>query len=464
MAPAIPRVFHHLWLGPDPMPAEFQELRASWRRLHPGWELRLWTDDNLPPLENRWAFEVARSPAAKSNIARYEVVRRFGGVYVDTDFECRRNLEPLLEGVECFAAWERRNSANNAILGAVPDHPFTRDLVASLEANVRRLPRANPEVTQSGPEYFTRVLARHPEVTVFPARRFYPYQWHERWRRHEEFPDAYAVHHWSMTWRQTAWPKPRRLGDGTAPCLSVVVSVVDDGLRLEWVLEALSAQSVSDFETIVVDPGRPGVGALVGDLDGRMELRRCVVDGDGAAAGRGGGWRAALPLVRSGRVLLLDGDCMPDLDVVERHAALGDLPFVPFGFRRTYPPDKLYRFRPPIDFAGIRRHSAADPRRVASVAPFHGDWRDATADCFSAPTAALRRWAGSSATRADGPEVLRWLWREQYRLLPLWSGGEVTRMGASADPLGRGRVRAGPAARVSGVDRYGFPGDEAAMT
>jgi mannosyltransferase OCH1-like enzyme len=111
---AIPRTFHQLWLGPEPMPAEFQEFRTTWQRLHPGWEHKLWTDATLPPLENQRAFDLARSAAAKSNIARYEIVRRFGGVYIDTDFECKRSLEALLQGVDCFAAWERKGSANNA--------------------------------------------------------------------------------------------------------------------------------------------------------------------------------------------------------------------------------------------------------------------------------------------------------------------------------------------------------------
>src|SRR3712207_1506593 len=99
---AIPLTFHQLWLGPDPMPAEFQEFRTTWQRLHPGWEHKLWTDATLPPLENQRAFDLARSAAARSNIARYEIVRRFGGVYIDTDFECKRSLEALLQGVDCF--------------------------------------------------------------------------------------------------------------------------------------------------------------------------------------------------------------------------------------------------------------------------------------------------------------------------------------------------------------------------
>jgi hypothetical protein len=309
--------------------------------------------------------------------------------------------------------------------------------------------------------FSTQVLRRHPEVTIFPARLFYPYQWHERWRRYEEFPDAYAVHHWWLTWRRVAWPKRRAPGDGTAPCLSVVVFPRDAGPRLEWVLEALSAQTVSDFETIVVDSEDPTtVAELIESLRKRMEIVRCVAHNDGQVLGRASAWRAALPLVRSKRALLLDGDRMPDLNVVESHAALGELPFVPFGFRRAYPLDKLYPFRPPIDFAGIRRHSAMDPRRVSSVMPFHGDWRDATADCFSAPVEALRRWARSSRDRGDGRGVLRWLWREQYRLLPLWTGGDVTRMGVDSDDPSL-RVRPTRPSR-HGLDRYGVLGDHPA--
>ena len=93
----IPRIFHRIWVGPDPLPAEYARYGQTWLDHHPGWELRFWTDDNFPDgLRRPEAQERLRSPVERANILRLEVVWRFGGVYVDTDFECRRSIEPLI--------------------------------------------------------------------------------------------------------------------------------------------------------------------------------------------------------------------------------------------------------------------------------------------------------------------------------------------------------------------------------
>ncbi|HZQ64003.1 MAG TPA: glycosyltransferase, partial [Gaiellaceae bacterium] len=99
----IPTVFHQIWLGPDPLPAEYAAYQQTWLEHHPGWTLRFWTEDNLPlPLRRPEAAERLRVPAERANILRLELLWRFGGVYLDTDFECLRSIEPLIEGAELF--------------------------------------------------------------------------------------------------------------------------------------------------------------------------------------------------------------------------------------------------------------------------------------------------------------------------------------------------------------------------
>ncbi|MDQ2911487.1 MAG: hypothetical protein M3R26_00365 [Actinomycetota bacterium] len=58
----------------------------------------------------------------------------------------------------------------------------------------------NTKVRRAAPRLFTHVLWDFPEVTLFPRELFYPYGWEEPHRRHERFDDAYAVHHWAMSW------------------------------------------------------------------------------------------------------------------------------------------------------------------------------------------------------------------------------------------------------------------------
>src|SRR2546429_5904594 len=124
----IPRVFHQIWLGPNPLPEEYQRYQQTWLDCHPGWELRMWTEENLPEgLRRPEAYEKLRAPAERANILRLELLWRFGGVYVDTDFECLRSIEPLIGDAELFITLAKPGRVNNALMGSVPAHSVIDD-------------------------------------------------------------------------------------------------------------------------------------------------------------------------------------------------------------------------------------------------------------------------------------------------------------------------------------------------
>jgi hypothetical protein len=77
----IPRIFHFIWFGVA-IPSSIEATMAQWRALHEGWETKLWHSGNLPPITNGAAFENAQDYSEKSDVLRYEIVLRFGGVYV----------------------------------------------------------------------------------------------------------------------------------------------------------------------------------------------------------------------------------------------------------------------------------------------------------------------------------------------------------------------------------------------
>lgn len=195
----IPRQFHSIWVG-SPMPDHLAEYVASWRRVHPGWTHTIWSADDLTWLANQELFDDAEQHTAsvgqfRADIARYEILHRYGGVYVDCDFEALRPIDELIADVDCFAAWETDGQwVNNAILGAVPGHPFLAELIRALPANVVRAAGQRPNV-MTGPQFVTPIARRH-KVELFPAAMFYPYLFNELDRGREVFPDAYAVHHW----------------------------------------------------------------------------------------------------------------------------------------------------------------------------------------------------------------------------------------------------------------------------
>lgn len=179
------------------MPSDFVAYGETWRRHHPDWTMELWTDGHLPELRHPESFEHGRNHSERSNVLRYEILRQLGGVYIDTDMECLRPIDPLLDGVEVFAGNTRPGRIGSAIIGAVPGHPAFERAVELVPHGVAGGGRQTEE---TGPGFLTSILADFPDVTVFPAAYFYPYRHDEKHLRSQEFPEAYAVHHWTKTW------------------------------------------------------------------------------------------------------------------------------------------------------------------------------------------------------------------------------------------------------------------------
>jgi inositol phosphorylceramide mannosyltransferase catalytic subunit len=195
----IPRLLHQVWVGSAPMPDECRRYIEGWKRFHPRWEHRLWTDDDLPALGiGPELVRKAVTGAELANLVRYHVVAKYGGVYVDVDTECLRPIDDLVRGVDGFAGCSFPGNFAPGLFGAVPSHPA---IVRCRDFSRQIAGTRYPETT-SGPILFTTVLWDFPNFTIYPPSFFYPYLWHEPDRRHDHFGRAYAVHHWLMSWRQ----------------------------------------------------------------------------------------------------------------------------------------------------------------------------------------------------------------------------------------------------------------------
>lgn len=196
----IPRAIHRVWLGERPMGDEERHFGETFARHHPGWEMRLWTDADLPELDiGKTEIARARSASELSNVVRYEVLRCYGGLYFDTDFECLRELTPLVRGLDAFAALESPGVVGAGALGSIPEHPA---FIRAARLARQTLGTGNNSADANGPYLLTLVLEQEPGVTILGAEHLYPYRWDQPERRNDSFPDAYAVHHWAGSWRE----------------------------------------------------------------------------------------------------------------------------------------------------------------------------------------------------------------------------------------------------------------------
>lgn len=204
----IPRTFHRVWLGHKSMPEPFRSWGDSWIDKHPGWQMTTWTRESFHGHTDILAL-LDRCPnySQMSDVLRYEILRRHGGVYIDTDFECKKNIEPLIDGADAFAVWQlddhyAEGAVAAGICGAVPGHPLFNDLVKWLPNQILERFRS------IGPAYFTRHVHGRG-VRILEREHFYPYSWTELHRQRETFPEAYAVHHWAGKWYPDSFMRRR---------------------------------------------------------------------------------------------------------------------------------------------------------------------------------------------------------------------------------------------------------------
>ena len=171
--------------------------------------MRMWTEQNLPQdLIRPEALDRLRVPAERSDILRLEVLHRDGGVYVDTDFECRRSLEPYIGHHDFFVAHLKPNRINNAFIGATAGHPILERALQDLSPREYH----GYDKWAAGPLFLDRLLSQYPGIHVFPPGLFYP-------RTPAEEEDAIAIHHAARSWkdadgfRKAALAAERRLRD-----------------------------------------------------------------------------------------------------------------------------------------------------------------------------------------------------------------------------------------------------------
>ncbi|MDR3550730.1 MAG: glycosyltransferase, partial [Candidatus Babeliales bacterium] len=197
------------------LPEKFKAYAQSWQLHHPDWEYKLWTDADIAQLilENQTIYDQAINYAERSDIARYEILYRFGGLYVDTDCECIQPFDTFHYAYDFYAGLELPAMAlflqpiimPNALIGSMAGHPIMRTCIDNIKNNSNA---SSDIVIKTGPLLFTKAVLENIDCgntidIVLPASYFYPIDknTHERAMIESLFqPETYAVHHWAGSW------------------------------------------------------------------------------------------------------------------------------------------------------------------------------------------------------------------------------------------------------------------------
>jgi inositol phosphorylceramide mannosyltransferase catalytic subunit len=224
----IPPIIHFIWLG-SPLPEVSRELIETWKFFHPGWTVKVWGDQEAKEFKmvNREAFDGALNYGEKSDIWRYEILYKFGGVYVDTDFECLRPFDDIHKSCDLYAGlgYTRRPLLYNGLIGAAPKHPIIKLCMDSIKKGPADQNDTRIQM-KTGPYYFTNCFFQlasefKGKIVAFPITYFYafpnsmrkPNSNRDEVKRKWMLPESYALHYWATSWLK----RPVKEGSATSP-------------------------------------------------------------------------------------------------------------------------------------------------------------------------------------------------------------------------------------------------------
>ncbi len=208
----IPKIIHYCWFGGNPMPKAVKKCMKSWQKYCPDYRFVRWDEEafdlSTAPRYVQQAYQ-AKKWAFVTDYVRLRAVYEQGGIYLDTDVELLRSLDPLLQD-RAYFGFETDETVNTGHgFGAEKGLPLLLEFLREYEDSSFYLPDGSQDLTPC-PERNTAVLLMHglkPNgeeqildgfIHVYPKSFFCPKNF-ERGEIHCT-EETFSVHHFDASW------------------------------------------------------------------------------------------------------------------------------------------------------------------------------------------------------------------------------------------------------------------------
>lgn len=206
----IPKIIHYCWFGRKALPHEVKACIRSWEKHCPEYRIVRWDENNFDVSSHsfcRSAYEDG-AWAFVSDYVRLRVVCDYGGIYLDTDVEVIRSLDPLLKH-SCFLGIQQEKHVCNTGLGfgAEAAHPVVHKMLEKYDTVIYdplkkkkiACPILNTEVIASLGYSYKETPVSINGAEVYPPLYFDPISPGSE-GKNLLCEQTYSIHHYSNSW------------------------------------------------------------------------------------------------------------------------------------------------------------------------------------------------------------------------------------------------------------------------
>ena len=217
-------IIHQTWKTIS-LPENFKKWSKTWKDKNPDWKYKLWTDnDNRNFIKQYYPWFLKTYDNYNINIKRVDAVRYFylyhyGGLYVDLDFKCIKNMKDILKNKIVLGKMGNGKCdhciPNAFMYSPKSKHPFWKFCIDQLYKKGED--NKSPEET-TGPIHLKtcyELFKNKKEITLLDSHNIYPIDWRSKTtpdfckvkgkkfnenKCKQHYKNAYAITYWTHTW------------------------------------------------------------------------------------------------------------------------------------------------------------------------------------------------------------------------------------------------------------------------
>lgn len=175
----IPKIIHKVWMvfnqNKPGIPEKYKEGDIILKKLHPDYKFIQWDDkkifsfvhDYYPDFYDK--FIAYDEPIMRHDVARYLILKSFGGVFVQDSLVFQKNISSLFNENDklVFSTKfdnipNRKGELSNGFMASTPQHPFWDSLISNLQkASHAPHLKKNKVMSLTGPYILTETLEEY---------------------------------------------------------------------------------------------------------------------------------------------------------------------------------------------------------------------------------------------------------------------------------------------------------------
>lgn len=215
----IPKVIHYCWFGRGKKTELACKCIESWKRKLPDYKIIEWNEENYPVHDKcefvKDAYE-NKAYAYVSDYARFDILEKYGGFYLDVDVEVLKSFDDLRTEKCIMGFQDNEFVAPGLFMASVPHHSFMRDMLDYYNTNVSFYDKDGNKLLIPVPVHTNKVLTKYglvcggetqvlKDILILSKEYFSPVDCKTLKKRITN--NTYSIHYYQGSWMSdgTLW-------------------------------------------------------------------------------------------------------------------------------------------------------------------------------------------------------------------------------------------------------------------